>query len=419
MRTYRQTRITPDDQTPSRFGEFSGLVNTRSRKTIGLKALYAADNILLSSTGRAMRRPGTSLFYSGDVRGGFTLGRSIYLDDGGTLVQRVSDTDVRPVVTGMTGRAYSVVDVNGMGYFTNGVQSGIVQNDDYFPLRIEAPVLADVELLDGGVPAAGFNRIGARYSSATWRFCATFETADGRESAASDVTSVTAPPTARLFRATCSVQYAKTHIYATAANGTLFRRVATTTGAVCTFTPALAGRDLATLQMFPVPQTIDRMCVYMGRLYVAEYMPGIDATTLWYSSPYALHLFPRGDDYVLVPGRVTFMSPINDGLEMAICTTRKIGVVKGKEFLNAADYGSVPSHQLCGSGEVSAEGDGYAWTERGFCTLSPFKNLTEKDVSMAPGTRVTFKLAYIGGEELLVAITQGGGTPFNLREERT
>lgn len=418
MRSYRQTRVTPDSQTSSRFGEFTGLVNTRSRKTIGLKALYAANNILLSSAGRASRRPGAALYYTGNVRGGFTVGRNVYLDDGGTLVRRVTATDVRTVVAGLTGRTYSVVDVNGLGYFTNGVDSGIVLDDSYLPLRIEAPVLTSVDLLDGGLPVVGSNRIGARYTTATWRFCATYETLDGREGPASEVVSVAAPPTARLFRAACPTQYAKTHIYATEANGTVYRCVATVTGTVCTFTPALAGRVLTALHMYPAPRVIDRMCVYLGKLYAAEYMPGVDATSVWFSSAYGHHLFPRGDDYVLLPGRVTFMAPINDGMEMAVCTTRKVGVVKNNEFFNAADYGSVPSHQLCESGAVSGEGVGYTWTERGFCSVSPFKNLTEKDVSMAPGTRVTFKLAYIEGEELLIAVTQGGGTKFNQREER-
>lgn len=418
MRSYRQPRITPDDQIPSCFGTFTGLVNTRSRKSLGLKSLYAADNILLSSDGRASRRPGAALFYTGSVRGGFTHGRNVYLDDAGTLVRRVSATDVRTILAGLTGTSYTVTDVAGSGYFTNGEESGIVRDDAYYPLRIEAPVLGSVYVLDSGTLISGANRIGAKYVTASWRFCATYETADGREGPASEIFAVASSPSARLFRVSCPVGYARTNIYATEANGTLFRRVAVVTVEQCTVAPTLAGRSLMTLDLHPIPQRVDSLCVYLGKLYAAEYLPADDATCIWFSSAYALHLFGLGDDYVMLPGRVTFMAAINDGFDMAVATTKVIGVVRGTEFHIAADYGSVPSARLCGSGEVSGEGVGYTWTERGFCTVSPFKNLTEKDVSMAPGTRVTFKLAYIGGEEQLIAVTQGGGTPFNQREER-
>jgi hypothetical protein len=412
-RPSRKPRITPDDETSSRFGSFTGLVNTRSRKAIGLKALYVANNVLLSNDKKLLRRPGHTLYFAGAVRGGFTVDNNVYLDDGGVLKRRVSATDIRVVASGFTGRTYNAVTINGAGYFCNGVESGMVRDDVYLPLRIEAPLISSVALLDGGPVPTGFNNIGDKYNLANWRFCATYETADGREGPSSDVVELAAPPLARLFRVACPAGFAKTHIYATEANGTVYRRVATTIATQCTVAPTLAGRVLTTQGTYPLPLGVEQLCFYLGQLYAAEYIAQEDVAVIWISTSYAFHLFDLGSNYILVPGRVTLLGEL--GFELLIVTTKKVYTLTADGKLTTeADYGS-PVGTV---GEVDAYGTGYFWTTRGFCTALPFKNLTEKEVSMPPGIRAAFKLVYINGMQQLITITQGGGTPFNRMVER-
>lgn len=64
---------------------------------------------------------------------------------------------------------------------------------------------------------------------------------------------------------------------------------------------------------------------------------------------------------------------------------------------------------------VDPEGMAYFWTGRGFCKAYPFENLTEKTVGMPPGLWANTSMVYLNGAQQLVTITQGGGTPFNVR----
>jgi len=403
----------PDD--PSHFGDFTGLVNTRSRKAIGLKGLYQATNVLLADDKRLYRRPGMVPYFTGVVRGGFTVGDDVYLDDAGSLKRRVSPTDIRVVTSGLTGRAYSCAVLNGVGYYCNGVESGVVRGDLHQPLRIEAPTLTGVVVQNSTALVPGFARMGADYVTAKWRFCATYETADGREGPPSAVFVLDAPVTASLFRVACSTAYAKTHIYCTEPDGTTFRRIGTTVATVSTWTPALAGRVLTHSGTYPLPRTVERLAFHRGKLYAAEYIADDDSTVIWYSLPYGFHLFDQSDDYLRVPGRVVMMQEIADGKPLLLVTTQQVLTVTDDALAVEADYGAPLGH----IGDVTAEGMAYFWTTRGLCSAMPFKNLHEADLSVAPGMYAVCKLAYINGSELAITITQGGGTPFNRRSEVT
>lgn len=346
-RQYRQVRINPDSQTPSRFGEFTGIVNTRSRKAIGFNSLTVADNVFLSDDKKVIRRPGYAAFFSGAVRGGFTIGSDVYLDDAGTLKHRVGPSDIRVVTTGLTGTRYDCTTINGLGYFCNGVESGVVHGDVYQPLRIQAPAITSVTLLDTGPAATGSHNIGDRYATATWRFCATYETADGREGPPSDVFEVAAPPLSRLFRFAIAPGYAKTHIYATEADGTSYRRIASTVAAQTTATPALVGRVLTTYGTYPLPSATERLCFYLGKLYAATYDNAGDVSVLWFSTAFGFHLFKLGRDHYVLPGRVTFMAAAGDDV-LVVGTTRGAYQIKGGALHEDAAYGVL-------QGEVDAE----------------------------------------------------------------
>jgi len=403
----------PDD--PSHFGDFAGIINTRSRKAIGLKGLYKATNVLLSDEKKLYRRPGMVPYFAGAVRGGFTVGSDVYLDDAGSLKRRVSPTDIRVVTSGLTGRVYHCVVYNGAGYYCNGVESGVVRGDLHQPLRIAAPNLTGVVLQSSTALTPGFARMGADYVTAKWRFCTTYETADGREGPPSIVFVLDAPVTASLFRVACDPGYAKTHIYCTEPDGTTFRRIGTTVAQVSTWTPALAGRVLTHIDTYPMPVKTEKLTFCDGRLYAAEYIPEDDSTVIWHSLSFGFHLFKQRSDYQRVAGRVVLMVEIGKGKSLLIVTTHQVCSVTDGALTVEAEYGAPPGH----AGEVNAEGTAYFWTVRGLCSALPFKNIHEADLSVAPGMRAVCKLVYINGSEMAITITQGGGTPFNRRSEVT
>lgn len=411
MRSYRKPRISPDDEPSSRFGDFTGLVNTRSRKAIGLKGLYKATNVLLSDERKLYRRPGMVPYFSGLVRGGFTVGDDVYLDDAGSLKRRVSPTDIRVVTSGLTGRTYHCTVYNGAGYYCNGVESGVVKGDLHQPLRVAAPNLTGVVLQSSTALTTGFARMGSDYVTAKWRFCATYETADGREGPPSVIFVLDAPVTASLFRVACDPGYAKTHIYCTEPDGTTFRRIGTTVAQVSTWTPALAGRVLTHIDTYPMPVKTEKLTFCDGRLYAAEYIPEDDSTVIWHSLPFGFHLFKQRSDYQRLAGRIVLMTETKDHL--LVVTTSQVCSIKDGVLNVEADYGAPFGH----AGEVNAEGTAYFWTTRGLCTAMPFKNIHEVDLSVAPGLRAVCKLVYINGSEMAITITQGGGTPFNRRQE--
>lgn len=55
------------------------------------------------------------------------------------------------------------------------------------------------------------------------------------------------------------------------------------------------------------------------------------------------------------------------------------------------------------------------WTVRGLCEMLPFKNLTEKQVSAAPGVWAAGCLVLSGGQKRFLSCPQQGKEAFNAR----
>jgi hypothetical protein len=53
------------------------------------------------------------------------------------------------------------------------------------------------------------------------------------------------------------------------------------------------------------------------------------------------------------------------------------------------------------------------WSLRGLCAALPFQNLTENQVSVAPGARAGGCLIQSGGQKRYLTVLQQGGQPFN------
>ncbi len=413
-RPWRQTqkpRISPDEV---KFAEFSGVVNTRSRKDIGMSALFAGDNVLISDTKKVVRRDGYSLHVAGSYKSAYGCGDRLYAINGSNLVHVASPTDVHTISTGLTGTRYSWDTINGDAYFVNGVEAGIVRGDTLLPWRITAPGITLAEVVNTPSVPTTFN-VGQTYTTAKFRIVATHETSDGREGPPGLVHEINAAPLTNLLRVQVSNAYARVNIYCTEADGTVFRFVAATTGGSVTFNPARGGRELTTLDLSGLPEGVTDVAFCKGRAYAVAYLPTTHASVVWKSRPFAYHLFNLAKDFFVVPGQVGLLLSNNKGVLVGTSEYVYQYDNASGELEELADYGVVPGN----AGDTDAEGMAYFWTVRGLCQAHPFKNLTEQDVSMPPGSRAVAAMVYLNGLQQFITVTQGGGTAFNTRRERT
>ena len=411
-RPWRQEnpRITPDEV---RFQEFSGLVNTRSRKDVGLSALVTADNVCISDTKKIVRRDGYSVVRSGNVRSAFSAGGNFYVVDGASLYLMASTAEFRLLANDVAEGECVWAESNGAAYLTVGAYAVICTGETVTPWRLTVPAITSAEAVQGSITPGAMN-VGATYTQATFRVCATYETADGRETAPSLEVTVAASPGTNLVRVSVPPLYANTCVYTTAADGAVFGLAARGTSGVFTFNPQRTGRELGAYGLSSVPDDVTHSAFLGSRAVVGAYLPESKISVVWLSQPFAPHLWNLASDFILVPGQLGLLLGNNEGL--LIGTTERIHqYTEEGELKQLAAYGVVPGS----GGDVDAGEMAYFWTQRGVCRASPFENLTEKDVSMEPGARAVGRVIYHEGQEQFLVVTQDAGDVFNLRTERS
>jgi len=165
------------------------------------------------------------------------------------------------------------------------------------------------------------------------------------------------------------------------------------------------GKPMDTL-LSPLPQGVDRIQHWRGRIYAAQWLPGMDSSALWFSQPIGYHLFNMDEDVLMLSGQIRMLAPHDAGL--VIGTDRAIHVYTGESLAQVADYGVVPGeHWALDNRRL------LFWTQRGLCAGLPFENLTDAQVSVAPGASAAGALVQDRGATRYVVSLQQGGTAFN------
>ncbi len=95
---------------------------------------------------------------------------------------------------------------------------------------------------------------------------------------------------------------------------------------------------------------------------------------------------------------------------LVIGTDAKVFAYDGTKLDQLADYGVVAGQHWDRDAERIL-----FWSLRGLCAALPFQNLTEKQISVAPGARAGGCLVRTGGRKRYVSVLQQGGEPFNQR----
>ncbi len=385
-----------------RVDRFSGLNNVTDPMRLGLEALAVANNLNVTDTGGLAVREGYSLAQAGAFTSAYsTLDfERMYVVAGGALKAMAGKTNSYALQSGLLIAPMYWAEVNQQVFYNNGTDSGIVMPDNAvqpwaWPLP-PAPTLAAVT---GELPAG------------LYRACITYLLPDGRETGASAHAELTLTEGQALQVSNISqVAGYKTRVYITPANSTVFQHADTPTGtaSVWNFSPDSLGTDLLTDQFYPLPQGVDVIQAWRGRMYAAQYLPATGQTVIWFSQPLGYHLFKLDSDYIVVSGKVRMLAPHTSGL--VIGTDKSIHAYDGTNLANLASYGVV-------SGQHWADDETRIlfWSLRGLCAALPFTNLVEKSVSVAPGIQAGGVIVRDGGQKRYVVALQQGGLAFNSR----
>ena len=165
------------------------------------------------------------------------------------------------------------------------------------------------------------------------------------------------------------------------------------------------GQDLSVL-FDTLPLDTDVIQFWKGRIYAAQYLASENQTVIWFSEPMGFHLFNLDSNFFIVPGRVLMLAPHDNAL--IVGTDARVYAYSGDKLDQLAEYGVVPGQHWALDDERLL-----FWTTRGLCAALPFANLTEKQISVAPGVRAGGCLVRSGGQKRYVTALQQGGSPFN------
>lgn len=380
-----------------KISSFLGLNSVTDPLRVGLGWLAQADNINITDTGGMTQRDGYSLVAAGSYTGVYTtldfsrmyvVVGSVIKDYAGNALKDLTSTD--PMYW---------AEVNTQVFFTNGTDSGIILPDSsVLPWGWQTPAVPGVAAVTGSLPAGQY------------QVRCTFTLPDGRETGASYVTELTLTEGQALqVTGIQTLSGHATNTYIAPANSTVFQLAFSTTS-LSAFTwnasPDDLGVELTNHQLSPLPAGTDVIQEWGGRIYAAQYLASTDQTIVWFSQPLGFHLFNLGQDFFMVPGRVLMLAPHSDAL--IVGTDAATYAYTGEKLEQLAPYGVVP-------GQHWSEDDERIlfWTTRGLCAALPFKNLTEKQVSVAPGVHAGGCVVRSGGQKRYVAALQQGGEAFN------
>lgn len=384
---------------------FKGLNNVSDPLRLGLDWLTLANNVHITDTGALERRAGYSQSMAGSLTGAYATADEarLYVVDGGAL-KAMAGANAAVTLRPVSALPMFWTEANNQVFYNNGVERGIIGQDNAlldwtWPVPATPQITAATGQLDAG----------------TYWVCCTFTLADGRETGNSDPAAITlADGQALQLSGIPLLPGGITNVYIASANSTFFQ-LAWTTATLTAFTwnaPAdNLGPELLTENFEPLPAGADVVQFWKGRIYAAQYFAADDQTAIWVSQPLGFHLFNLNTDFVILPGQVRMLAPTDDAL--IIGTDKGIHAYTGDGTKKLAGYGVVAGQHWAKDGDQGEASRILFWSVRGLCAALPFSNLTEKQVSVAPGVMAGGTIVREGGQKRYLVAIQQGGTAFN------
>lgn len=377
---------------------FKGLNNVTDPMRLGMSWLAQADNVNITDTGGISKRDGYTLAQAGAFSSAYStldFQRTYLATD--TAIQNFSGESIYALTS--TAPMFWC-EINFQVFFNNGTDSGVIMPDDtVLPWAWSVPGAPAVTAVTGKLPAG------------LYQVRCTYLLADGRETGAGEAAEITLTEGQALqISAIPFLPGNLTNVYIAPADSTVYQLAYTTTSSALVFNtnPDALGRDLLNIFLDPLPPSTDVIQAWRGRVYASEPMTPNDQSVVWVSEPLAFHLFNLNSGFFMVPGRVLMLAPHKDAL--IVGTANRIYAYTGEKLEQITDYGVVAGKPWDLDGERLL-----MWTVRGLCAAMPFQNLTESQVSVAPGVHVAGCVVRAGGQKRFVSVLQQGKEAFNAR----
>lgn len=373
---------------------FAGLNNVSDPLRLGLGWLAQADNINITDTGAITKRAGYSRAFTGNFTAAYATNDffRMYVVDGG-WVKAVQDSTLLSIKALSSSERVYWAEINNQVFFSNGVDSGIILPDNtVIPWAWMIPNAPKLAAVTGSLPAG------------LYRVLCTQTLEDGRETGGSEIVEINILEGQALQISNIPTGAS---VYIAPANSTVFQFAGRPQAAmVWDNSPDMLGVDLLSGQLNPLPQGVDVIQAWKGRMYAAQYMPEADQSVIWFSQPLGFHLFDLDVDFILIQGKVLMLAAHSDAL--IIGTDKHIYAYDGNTIVTLAEYGVAP-------GQHASKDDNRIlfWSKRGLCAALPFSNLTERQVSVAPGIHAGGSLVQSHGQKRYVVALQQGGSAFN------
>lgn len=382
---------------------FKGLNNVSDSLRLSDGWLTKADNVNVTDTGAVVRRDGYSVSLSGGYTGAFTTEdfSRMYVIDGGNLKRVRPDMTTTTLQTGISSAPMYWTEINRQIFFTNGVNSGVIsQDDDVAAWGWAAPVAPELSAVGGSLNAG------------VYQVAYTFLLPDGRETGTSLISQITIKDKQNILLSSIPQRAGgSTLVYIAPADSTVFQlALSTTSGSeIWSSGPNSLGRELMNAFLGPLPANAGLPEHWRGRIYLAEYLPSEDISVIWMSEPLGFHLFNLDSGFFMVPGRCLALCPTDEYL--IVGTDTKIFGYTPERMNMLAQYGVVPGRPWA----ADENGDKWLWTTHGVCSALPFSNITLNQISVQSGLSAGAAIVQKNGVKQFVVALQRGGIAFNQR----
>lgn len=410
-----QQKVDQRDQDLVCYQNFTGVRNDVEPERFELSDLYSAINCDIDKSGRLSRRAGYTEVVAGATHslfGSDSLGIAACVQ-GTSLLRIKPDYTTSVLATGLTaGQRMSYTRVNDRAYFSNGVQTGTIQNGAVRSWGLPVPPLPSVVGTTGAMPAG------------TYQYVTTYFRADGQESGAGLAATITlAANSGLVFSIPASTDSAVVSkgIYISTPNGNGLMLALTISNATTTVTYSNSTQELSvplTTQFMGPPPAGQVTCYYRGRMFVGS------GDTLYPSEPYNYELFDLRK-YIQLDGRITMLAPMEDKdayekstkSGLFIGTDKSCGILVGSDpadfmYVSKTGYGAVQGAMdyvdgsLFGDNSNNARGLPMWLSTQGLCIGLPdmeIKNLTRTKYSFTIGNQGA--AVFVPGPNRFIAVS--------------
>lgn len=383
---------------------FKGLNTVADPLRLGLGWLSVADNMDVTNTAALETRSGYTKVLNAAPTSAYNTEdyRRVYLAADGYIKRLTGGRTLVDIVPLQSNARVHWTEVNKQVYFNNGVDRGIIFEDDtVHPWDWPVPLAPAMTAVSGSLPGG------------VYQACFSYRLADGRETGVGEASSVVLPDTGGgiSISSVPSAPGCTTLVYLTGANSTVFQLYGSATGSlVWSAGQDTLGVECTTAFLDPLPSGTESIAHWQGRIYASQFMAPENQSAVWFSEPLAYHLFNLNSGYFLVPGHVLMLA----GTEEALIVGTDVGIYAytDEKLDHLAPYGVIPGWSAVTDEDTNKL---MMWTQRGVCTAMPFTNITQEYVSVPPGRQVGAALVRTDGHKKFVANLVAGGSAFNQR----